>query len=170
MTCISNDFVAAMRRYPASVAVIATGTAPNRSGMTATAVCSLTASPPQMLVCLNTKTATLRALQESGTFSINVLHSAQKELATRFSSGDPALRGDAKFEPGSRREDTTGVPVLTSASQSFVCRLNTCFEAGTHMIVVGFVLSISGEAQEPALLYENGQFGAFQSEPMVQTA
>ena len=170
MTSISKDFVAAMRRFPASVAIIAAGKAPDRRGMTATAVCSLTASPPQMLVCMNAQTGTFSALQEAGVFSTNVLHCAQRDLAARFASNDPALRGDAKFDSSLWRDDEQGAPVLINASQSIVCRLNTCFEASTHMIVVGSVLAISSQSQEPALLYENGQFGSFQSESVAQTA
>lgn len=167
MNCSSNDFVAAMRRYPASVALIATGRAPNRTGMTATAVCSLTASPPQMLVCMNAESGTLRALQKSEVFSINVLQKEQEDLAGRFSSCDPKLCGDARFDRYRWLEENAGAPILKGASQSFLCRLNNCFEAGTHMIVVGFVVAIFSETQKPALLYENGQFGAFQTKPVV---
>ncbi|MEM6890996.1 MAG: flavin reductase family protein [Pseudomonadota bacterium] len=159
-----------MRRYPASVALIATGEAPNRNGMTATAVCSLTATPPQMLVCMNAKSGTLLALQKNKCFSINVLQKEQCDLAGRFSSGDPKLCGDAKFEPSRWRQHSKGAPILSDTSQSFVCRLNTCFEVGTHMIVVGFVLAVINETQEPALLYEDGKFGAFEPETMLQSA
>ena len=43
-----------MRQLSAAVTIVTTGTdAQHRAGLTATAVCSVSADPPQLLVCVN---------------------------------------------------------------------------------------------------------------------
>ncbi|TAM26932.1 MAG: flavin reductase [Candidimonas sp.] len=70
-----DAFRQAMRRLAATVTIVATGQAPNRSGLTATAVCSLTANPPQVIACLNASSSTCSLIRETGVFSVNILPS-----------------------------------------------------------------------------------------------
>lgn len=51
----ANTFKAAMRRIPSAVAIAIASTSYDRErrGLTATAVCSVSAEPPQLLACVN---------------------------------------------------------------------------------------------------------------------
>ncbi|MBX6318957.1 flavin reductase family protein [Pigmentiphaga sp.] len=49
----ANTFKAAMRRIPSAVAIASTSYDRERRGLTATAVCSVSAEPPQLLACVN---------------------------------------------------------------------------------------------------------------------
>jgi flavin reductase (DIM6/NTAB) family NADH-FMN oxidoreductase RutF len=160
MLCTSVDFKSAMRLFPASVAVIATGIAPNRFGMTATAVCSLSAEPPQVLVCLNARTATSEAIRRNGTFSMNLLADVQAGTARRFAGMD-GVTGDDKFDPGDWKTGDLGVPVLTTGLQSFACRVVSAHKEGTHFIVVGRVEEMQINERDQALMYRDGAFGIF---------
>ncbi len=164
MFCTSDDFKSAMRRFPASVAVIATGAAPNRFGMTATAVCSLTADPPQVLVCLNAQTATSEAIRANGTFSMNLLSAAQADTARQF-AGMNGVTGDAKFDNDDWETGHLGVPVLTTGLNSFACRVVSAHKEGTHFIVVGRVEGMRGSECDQALIYRDGAFGQFAPAP-----
>ena len=160
MLCTVGDFKSAMRRFPASVAVIATGAAPNRFGMTATAVCSLTADPPQVLVCLNAQTATSEAIRKNGTFSMNLLSDAQAKTARRFAGMD-GVTGDAKFDPVEWETDHLGPPILKAGLNSFSCRVVSAHKEGTHFIVVGRVETLRASDCNQALIYRDGAFGHF---------
>lgn len=160
MLCTSEEFRAAMRLFPASVAVIATGRAPERVGMTATALCSLSVEPPQVLVCLNAQSATSHAVCANGVFSINILADGQSGVARRF-AGMGGAAGDAKFDKGEWSTGRHGIPVLTSAMQHFECRLIDTHAAATHLIVVGEVQGLALGSADDALIYRDGMFGTF---------
>ena len=69
-----DQFKAGMRRLAASVNVITTRTPDGqRSGLTATAVCSVSATPPTLLVCVNRSGNSHAVLTSSGVFAVNVL-------------------------------------------------------------------------------------------------
>lgn len=160
MFCNPEDFRAAMRLFPASVAVIATGNAPMREGMTATALCSLSVDPPQVLVCLNAESATSRAVRQNGVFSVNILTNNQSGIARRFAGMDGSS-GDSKFAGATWNAGVQGTPVLASAMQSFECKVSDIHSAATHVIVVGEVQGLEiGRAQD-ALIYQDGTFGTF---------
>ena len=56
------SFRAAMARFPGAVTLVTARTpGGERRGITATAVCSVTADPPSLLVCLNARTGTCAA-------------------------------------------------------------------------------------------------------------
>src|SRR3546814_11898797 len=78
-------FKQAMRRLAATVTMVATGQAPHRSGLTATAVCSLTANPPQVIACLNASSSTCAHIRETGVFSVNILPNRHQAISECFS-------------------------------------------------------------------------------------
>lgn len=53
---VDTAFRAAMRRFASTVTIITAADHERRHGMTATAVTSLSMSPPSLLICLNQKT------------------------------------------------------------------------------------------------------------------
>lgn len=149
-----------MRKLPAGVAVIATGDAPFRVGMTATAICSLSAEPPQVLVCLNTQTGTGQAVRANGRFSVNLLTETQTDLARRFAGMDGAS-GDDRFDGADWVQGEYGTPVLLSAMQQFECSVADIHQAATHIIVVGRVQGLTRGMTDQALIYRDGTFGTF---------
>lgn len=170
MGCTSEQFRLAMRRFPASVCVIAAGEAPRRVGLTATAVCSLSAVPPQILVCLNAETGTCKAIREGGTFSVNMLTSDQLGLARRFAGIEGGAVGEERFEAGVWRNGANRAPVLNNAMMTFECRMVTNHAVATHVILIGEVLDIPENDQDDALLYRSGSFGVWAPLPETATA
>lgn len=163
MVCVPSEFIAAMRRYPASVSIIATGRPGHRFGMTVSAVCSLTAEPPQLLVNMNLTAGTTASVREVGWFSVNVLRENQSPLANRFASRDPSIRGEARFAEGHWQQSDEGVPYLVDAAKSFICRNAAQFETSTHLIMVSAVERLFLPSPEPVLMYHNGTYGHFSS-------
>jgi flavin reductase (DIM6/NTAB) family NADH-FMN oxidoreductase RutF len=161
MGCTPEQFRLAMRRFAASVCVIATGKVPNRVGLTATAVCSLSVSPPQILVCLNAETGTCKAVREERTFSINLLTSEQLGLARRFAGIEGSAIGEERFDAGRWRPGASGAPVLDGAMITFECRLMASHAVATHVILIGEVVDIPENDHDDALLYRSGSFGTW---------
>jgi flavin reductase (DIM6/NTAB) family NADH-FMN oxidoreductase RutF len=120
-------------------------------GTTASAVSSLSLTPPLLLVCLERRSETLHALREHGAFAINVLADGQQELSANF-----ARRGVASTWAGvEHRRGVTGSPRLHGVLAVLDCALEQCLDGGDHEIVVGRLreLEVAGEDRAPLLHY-----------------
>ncbi|HEY0200522.1 MAG TPA: flavin reductase, partial [Burkholderiaceae bacterium] len=76
----------AMARMGAAVHVVTTDGPGGRVGFTATAVCSVTDTPPTLLVCLNHGASVYPAFQANQALCVNTLGANQQALADLFSS------------------------------------------------------------------------------------
>lgn len=168
MSSIIEEFKGSMRNFPASVSVIATGDEQQRAGLTATAVCSLSAQPPQVIVCLNANTGTFNLIKELRRFSVNVLHTRQQTIAQCFGGFDPQLVGEQRFTTGNWKHGELGVPVLSDALAVMECELVEAIPAQSHFILIGAVKEIHQAPRVPTLLYGDGAFG--QLSPLAQHA
>lgn len=153
-TVMQADFKKGMRRLSSSVSLITAGGRLGRNGMTATAVCSVSAEPPILLVGINRGASIHDQILETGSFGVNILRPRHTHLADRFSSG---ASGEARFEQGLWQEGEHGVPVLGDALASFVCETIKIVTVGTHDIFFGQVVAIEIADGTP-LLYGGGQY------------
>lgn len=149
-------FRAAMARFPGAVTIVTTLEGTERRGITATAVCSVTANPPSLLVCLNLKTGTCAAVAQSGLFNVNLLPGDGGDLALAF-AGATGASGAAKFATGTWQTDARGLPLLTDAIAGFSCEVAERVNAGSHSIFIGHVVAVRLGQGSP-LLYEQSQF------------
>src|SRR5690242_8583033 len=95
---VSGHFLTAMSSLAATVCVVAAA-APSgeRFGITATAVCSLSTDPPQLVACVNRSSSMAKALGETGWFSVNILAGDQEDVAATF-AGRTGLKGSERFD------------------------------------------------------------------------
>src|SRR5918995_1073032 len=107
-----GQFKTGMRTLAGAVNIITSAHSGHRYGMTATAVCSATAEPPTVLVCMNKLATTHGAVTKSKVFCVNVLRTEDWQLSTTFSGGQT---GDARFKTGNWTRLVTGSPVLIDA-------------------------------------------------------
>lgn len=123
----------AMARLGAAVNVITTIGPGGKRGFTASAVCSVTDSPPTLLVCLNRTSDSNLALKENRVLCVNTLAADQQDLSPVFAGMTP---GDyeTRFGTASWTTLATGVPVLRGALVSFDCRVTEWTEVGTHSV------------------------------------
>src|SRR5919197_4160616 len=115
-----EQFKIGMRTLAGAVNIITSVNAGHRYGMTATAVCSATAEPPTVLVCINKLATTHNAVAKAKVFCVNVLRAEDWELSTAFSGGQS---GEARFKTRNWAKLATGAPVLIDAFVSFDCRV-----------------------------------------------
>jgi flavin reductase (NADH)/flavin reductase len=156
----AQSFRSGMRHLAAHVCLITTVSPDGlRQGLTATAVCSVSADPPTLLCCVNRQIAPFAAIRGSGIFAVNVLGVLDRELAERFAG---EIQGEARFDIGSWSTLVTGAPLLESALVTFDCRLTRLEEVATHGILFGEIQAIrSRDSNSEPLLYAHGAFGAF---------
>ena len=88
-----DEFRAAMRNLAGAVNIITSKHGEQLAGMTATAVCSVCADPPTLLVCINRNAATHAVVLGSGAFCVNVLRAEDFAMSAAFGgSADLAER------------------------------------------------------------------------------
>ncbi|MGD8326936.1 MAG: flavin reductase family protein [Sphingomonadales bacterium] len=154
---IRESFFSAMRRLAASVTVITAGDGTRQAGLTATAVCSLSADPPSLIACVNQSAGAHDLIANSKRFAVNLLSADQEQLATLFA--DPERAPD-RFKEAHWHEDPNGVPILEETAANIICRLEKAIPAFTHTIFIGVVEDVKLNKSSP-LLYGTGSFGRF---------
>jgi len=98
MTVSRQEFRDAMARLGAAVNIVTTDGPAGLSGMTVSAVCSVTDDPPMLLVCLNRGSPQNRLFKDNGVLCVNSLASGQEELSVRF-AGRSASRHARTLQP-----------------------------------------------------------------------
>lgn len=145
----SDDFKFGMRHLAAAVNIVSSIESGEPRGLLATAVCSVSAEPPLLLVCINRSASLFGAINQSGRFCVNVLRANQHTLARTFLSVDSRSRFD-----GLRWMNLgTGAPAIEGALINFDCEVDRAVGAGTHMIFIGRVVATHCDGETDPLLY-----------------
>jgi len=150
------QFVESMRLLAGAVCVIATQHEGRRAGLTATAVTSFSAEPPEILVCVNRSASAYNSLLASKVFSVNILRADNVPIAKRFAGAD-GCAGEARFAEAGWEYLETGVPCLKDALVSLDCRLSHLVERNDHAVLIGAVVATAIRSGEP-LLYAQKRF------------
>jgi flavin reductase len=145
----------AMRRVPAAVTIVTSLFDGEANGLTATAVCSVTADPPQVLVCVNCQATAQALIARSRRFVVNFLSEEHEERARRFSQ--PKLPAQDRFAGISWVVLSTGSPAMADAIVALDCSVNKDMICGTHAIYVADVVDVRVANAAP-LLYRAGEF------------
>src|SRR5690349_15766224 len=125
----------AMARLGAAVNVITTDGPGGRAGFTASAVCSVTDTPPTLLVCANRANDSYPAMKANGVLCVNTLAGAHEPLSPLF-AGLTDHTMAARFEGATWHRLATGAPALDGALASFDCRIVQIIEVGTHDVFI----------------------------------
>lgn len=162
-------FLDAMSRAATGVTVVASDGEFGRRGQTVSAMCSVSADPPSLLVCLNRKSLLVPAIEGNRVFSVNVLRADQKRIADSFAGRPSGHDKPYDFARVSWETAVTGAPLLSSAVARFDCRLLEAHTIGTHTIFVGEVVASSTARGKP-LVYASRGYGELFAFPRPQTA
>ncbi|ALF60177.1 flavin reductase [Psychrobacter urativorans] len=146
------DFKNGMALLTTAVSVITTKDASGAHGFTASAVCSVTDTPPTLLVCMNHTSRSHAHFIDNKILSVNVLGAQHELISNTFAS---KLGSEERFEQGSWTELTTGAPVLEDALVSFDCEIEQIQQVGTHSIFMCRVVAIKQSQQNESLIYFN---------------
>ena len=152
---LRDAFKLAMRRLAATVTIITTRSDSGPAGMTATAVTSLSAEPPALLVCVNRSASIHGALAMGQPICINLLGEHHEDLSSAFGGRS---RPEDRFRNGPWSYHDEAPPYLTDAQANIFCVVDALFDYATHTIVVGKVHSIRLEGEVRPLIFGDGRF------------
>jgi len=144
------EFRDGMSRLGAAVSVVTTNFVGQRSGFTASVVCSVSDAPPTLLVCINRASSCFPAFENARHFCVNTLMPGQEGISSRFGGKTPM---EDRFRLGEWTDGLTGVPVLADASVSFECELTKAADEATHRVLFGRVIDIRENERQATLLY-----------------
>lgn len=162
-----TEFRQAMAHLPAGVNIVTTQGSAGRCGITASAVCSVTDSPPTILVCVNRSSASHAIFQRNGRLCVNVLNGEQEELARHF-AGMTQVPMEDRFawdiwEQGG--EQCGGdQPALRDAIVRLQGSISDCKEVGSHSVIFVSLDRITVRQARDSLVYFNRGFHRVQSE------
>ncbi len=146
------DFKNAMSLLSSAVNVVTTAGTSGRHGFTASAVCSVTDTPPTLLVCMNKSARSHVHFLENKVLTVNVLGTQHETLSNVFAS---KLSSEERFEYGDWTELATGAPVLEDALVNFDCEIEQMQEVGTHTIFICRIVALRHGEDAQGLVYFN---------------
>lgn len=153
-----DAFVAAMAGAVTGVTVLTTDGAAGRFGLTVSATASVSADPPMLLACVNSRSPAAAAIRRNGAFGISLLGAGQSWIADIF-AGRSSPDRNYDFDCADWRAAASGAPLLKDAVASFDCELVSAQEAGSHIVFIGRVASVSS-TPAPALAHSRRAYGA----------
>src|SRR5690606_4186305 len=115
---LRETYLRQMRLVPGAVAIVATASGDERTGLAATAWTSVSADPPMLLVCVNRSASAYPLVMRARAFSVNMLADAHSETVAIFSA-QRELEGRERFLDGEWIDGTEGQPILRDAVASF---------------------------------------------------
>lgn len=149
----------AMASLPAAVNIVTTQGKAGRCGITATAVCSVTDTPPTVLVCINSRSAMNPVFAENGRMCVNVLNDQQEEMARHF-AGMTELTMEQRFTLEGWRDGALQQPILHRALVSLEGEIQQVQTIGTHQVYMLEIKDIVLTQEGQGLIYFKRQFHA----------
>ncbi|MHA4852889.1 flavin reductase family protein [Rhodococcus sp. MSC1_016] len=123
-------------------------------GFTCQSFASVSLAPPLILFCADHRGRAWPRIQESGRFTVNVLHENQTDLCMRFGSS----RGE-KFDGLDWEGSPWATPSLPGVLMRVHADVQSVHTAGDHDIVIGRVLGLESLSDERPLVFFRGGFG-----------
>jgi flavin reductase len=152
MTVLRQEYRDGMAQLGAAVNIITTDGPAGRSGMTASAVVSVTDDPPTLAVRINRSSRNNDIMKINGVLAVNALCSGQREVSNVFTGATGCARED-RFKTGVWHRLATGAPILKGTAVSFDCRITDVLEKGTHTIFFAEVEAVQSEGETEGFIY-----------------
>lgn len=146
-------FADTMASLASTVCVATAADGDMRLGRTITAVTSLTAQPPSILISITKGSDLARLIERTGRFSLSLLADDQNEIGNAFAG---KLNVDDRFALGSWSSWPSGQPKLAGAATSIECKLAGIVEMDTHSLFIGILIGAETTTATPLLWYERG--------------
>jgi flavin reductase (DIM6/NTAB) family NADH-FMN oxidoreductase RutF len=150
------DFLDALSRLASSVVLVTCWVDGRPWGMTVTAFCSVSATPPTVLVLLGEGTSAARAISGTGRFGVGILGETQ-EAAARHGSRPGAMKYLEDFVAPTATRNAS--PAVADALSHLDCEVIDTIPAADHVLFLGRVRAARSSGAETApLLYQRRRF------------
>lgn len=162
------EFREAMAHLPAAVNILTTNGPGGRCGITVSAVCSVTDTPPTLLVCVNRGSAMHDVFQANGRVGVNVLGGDQQELALHFAGATKVPMAERfTWDVWDRTQD---VPVLKDALVAAIGTISHAISVGSHTVLFVGIERITTRSGGQSLVYFNRAFHRLDATPLIPEA
>ena len=155
MPVSDETFKELMKRFAAGVTLVTFNEKNTFGGLTVSSFCSLSMTPPLVLICIDRNIASHDSLKKISNFGVNICTSKQGKLAWDFANSNIDKNELIK----SLNPDITdnGTPLLKDCLASMDCTIKEKYEGGDHTIFVGQIESGNfDENAEPMVYYSSG--------------
>jgi flavin reductase (DIM6/NTAB) family NADH-FMN oxidoreductase RutF len=152
------EFADAMSTLASGVVLVTCRLADRPWGTTVTAVASVSADPPTVLVSLGSWSAGARAIAATGAFGVSILSSEQRHLAEYGAARGAAKFLDSLVEP---RERGSASPAVAQALAHLDCHVVESVHAADHTVFFGHVRTARRRRGGSPLLYHRRGYGSF---------
>lgn len=160
-------FRGALGRFASGVTIVTTVRDGVDHAMTASAFCSVSMTPPLVLVCVDRRNRIHDAMLDSNAWAVSVLARDGHEAASWLALRGRPLEDQLAHVPH-HRGSHTGAALVDAAVAWLECRTWRTYDGGDHTIAVGEVVSarIASEADsDDPLLYYRSHYGSLVRSP-----
>ena len=147
----SELFRRACSLFPTGVAVLTTRASDGTPhGLTINAFCSLSLTPPLVLVAIDRACSLLDVFKTAKCFAINFLAHDQRDVSIRFAELPEGRFTGVSWKPG-----CNDVPLLEGAIASLECRTMQWIDAGDHRAFIGEVVGVDVFEGDPLVFFRS---------------
>jgi flavin reductase (DIM6/NTAB) family NADH-FMN oxidoreductase RutF len=159
----ARAFRRVLGQFATGVTVLTARQGPVVHGMTANAVASASLDPLLVVCAIDRRARMLELVGTAGRFAVSILGAGTEALARRFAGASMADGASPiRFWPTGPDEP----PVVVGALAAVRCEVETQYEAGDHVLVLGRVLELYGSAtREEPLVFYGGHYRRLRSLP-----
>lgn len=145
----SEEFKAAVGKFPTGVTVISTSYEGKMWAFTANSFTSVSLEPSLISFCLEKAATSFKVFKESPYFAVSILSSDQADLSVHFASHSLDKFNSIEYRIG----EYSNAPLINGAISFIECKKYDQFECGDHFIFVGEVKKIYIDETKSPLLY-----------------
>jgi flavin reductase (DIM6/NTAB) family NADH-FMN oxidoreductase RutF len=150
-----SQFADTMARLASTVCVVSSGSGCECLGRTATAVFSLSANPPSIVVSIKADSALAGAITKQDGFSLAMLAQGQELVADAFAGRVAAAN---RYLVGVWADWPSGRPRLLGAAAGLDCVLSASILVGDHRLFVGTLIATETSGYAEPLLWSERQY------------
>lgn len=151
-----EDFFEGMAKVATTVNVVTTDGAAGKGGLTVSAMSSVSADPPTLLVCIHSASHSCELIKTNRKFCVNVLRASQTALSETFAGR--SMDADARhFDSDVWHISKLGSPLLHNALVSFDCLVTQYLVVGSHTVFFGEIHE-TFKSDGEALIYVNRNY------------
>lgn len=154
------QFADLMARMASTVNVVSAGRCDQRVGRTATAVLSLSADPPSVVVSIRSGSDLAAAITREGGFSVAMLSEGQELIGDAFAGRVPPA---SRFLLGIWSTWSSGRPCLLGASAAYDCVLGGIARVADHDLFIGIVTATEVSEHRRPLLWSDRAYQSLKS-------
>jgi flavin reductase (DIM6/NTAB) family NADH-FMN oxidoreductase RutF len=134
------DLRRAMGCWATGIAVITTSDGGSLAGLVSNSFTSISLDPPLVSWGVDKKSSSYETWVTTDNYAVHILSESHRDLVARFAAKGTDKFAGLDWEPG-----VLGSPIVADDAPRVECRLWQRVDAGDHVILIGEVVSISGQ-------------------------